>query len=238
VRRQIKRQLNEEPTAVLYLRVSTDEQAESGLGLEAQEARCRAYAAAQGWTVDRVYVDAGASAKTLERPELQKALVELQAGDVLIAYKLDRLTRTVADFPILFERVEKAGAELVTVEERFDTSTAMGRAMLNMALVFSQLERETTAERTSAALTAKRARGERLGATPLGYKTVGGELIVDEKEMKTVLRARELKSAGYSLREIGGILRDEGHRSKRGGAFGPSAVAKLLETRLADQITA
>src|SRR5689334_22340398 len=120
-----RRKAQEVTEAVIYCRVSTDEQAKSGLGLEAQEARCRAWAAANGYDVAAVFVDEGASAKTLKRPELAKALAALKPGRVLVAYKLDRLTRTQADFPALAARVEAAGAEWATVEERFDTSTAM-----------------------------------------------------------------------------------------------------------------
>jgi len=223
-------------TVRIYLRVSTEEQAGSGLGLEAQARRCRAYAEARGWDVVAVYTDAGVSAKTLDRSELRRALEDLRGGDVLIAFKIDRLTRTVADFPQLHEAVEAAGADLVTVEEQFDTSTAMGRAMLNMALTFSQLERELTGERTSAALHQKKIRGERLGTTPTGYRTHAGKLQVDEVEMRIVVRARELNDGSRSLRDIGEALRAAGFVGKRGGALGPSAVTKLLGARYVEQL--
>jgi site-specific DNA recombinase len=235
--KQIKAQVITE--AVIYLRVSTDEQAKSGLGLEAQEARCRAWAEANGYDVAAVFVDDGASARTLKRPELEKALAALKPGRVLVSYRLDRLTRTQADFPALAARVEAAGGEWATVEERFDTSTAMGRAMLQIVLTFSQLEREQTGERTAAALAAKKARGERLGSTPLGWITeADGTVTVDPEEQATLRRARELRAAGHTFRAIGSMLMAEGHRSKRGGAWGPSTIRGMLEQRYIEVITA
>lgn len=224
--------------AIIYVRVSTDEQAKSGLGLEAQEARCRAWCLANGLSVWKVFIDDGVSARTLNRPELEKALAALMPGRVLVAYKLDRLTRTQADFPALAARVDAAGAEWATVEEKFDTSTAMGRAMLQIVLTFSQLEREMTGERTSAALAEKKTRGERLGTTPLGFRTVNGKLEEDVEEMATVKRARELRSMGYTLQAICDTLTDEGHRTKRNGTWLPNSVRRLLQTRYVETLAA
>lgn len=184
-------------------------------------------------------MDEGVSAKTLKRSKLDGALSALKPGRVLVAYKLDRLTRTQADFPALAARVDTAGAEWATVEERFDTSTAMGRAMLQIVLTFSQLEREQVAERTSAALAAKKTRGERLGTTPLGYVTLAdGTLTTDPEEQATVTRARELRAVGRTLREIGEALAAEGHRSKRGGSWGPSTVRFILPPRYVETMGA
>lgn len=224
-----------ERQAVIYARVSTVDQARSGLGIEDQVAACRAHCLAQGWEVRAVFVDAGVSAKDLDRPELQAALRALEAGDVLVALKLDRVTRTTADFPELTRRIEAADAALVLVRDGFDTSSAMGRAILSFALTLSQLERELTGERTAAALQQKKVRGERLGATPTGYRTVDGALVEDPEEMRLVRRARELND-GRSLRAIGEQLRAEGFKAKRGGAFGPSAVKRLLEVRYVERL--
>jgi site-specific DNA recombinase len=224
--------------AIIYCRVSTDEQARSGLGLEAQEARCRAWCVANGLEVAGIFVDDGASAKTLKRPELEKALAALTPGRVLVAYKLDRLTRTQADFPSLAARVDAAGAEWATVEEKFDTSTAMGRAMLQIVLTFSQLEREMTGERTSAALAEKKTRRERLGTTPLGFRTINGILNEDSAEMATVNRARDLRTKGYTLQAICDTLTAEGHRTKRNGTWLPNSVRRLLQTRYVETLAA
>jgi DNA invertase Pin-like site-specific DNA recombinase len=217
--------------AVIYCRVSTSEQADSGLGLESQQAKCEAYCTANDLQVAGVFVDAGVSAKTAERPQLERALKALVPGAVLVVLKLDRLTRNVADLQPLADRISDAGADWCAVQEKFDTSTATGRLMLRMVLELSQWEREVIAERTSSALQAKRTRGERLGTTPLGFKTVEGVVTVDESEQATVERARQLRSEGLTLRAIASRLTDEGHQTKRGGRWEAATVNLLLKPR-------
>lgn len=225
--------------AIIYLRVSTTEQADSGLGLEAQERRCRAHCEAQGWEVVAVFVDAGVSAKSLDRPELENALRALAAGCALVVLKLDRLTRSVVDLPALLERIDATGADWVSVSEHVDTSTATGRLMLRLILEISQWEREVIAERTVAALAEKKARGERLGTTPLGYRTdCDGNLTVDEAEQLTVSRARQLRDQGETLRAVAAVLTAEGHRTKRGGKWGAETVRLLLQPRYVETLAA
>jgi DNA invertase Pin-like site-specific DNA recombinase len=225
--------------AIIYCRVSTNEQADSGLGLEAQQRRCEGYCQAQGWTVGGIFIDAGLSASTLNRPELEKAIAALTPGAALVVLKLDRLTRTVADLAPLNEQIEAAGAEWATVQEKFDTSTATGRLMLRMMLELSQWEREVIGERTSAALQQNRARRERLGTTPLGYRTdADGKVTADGKGQATVKKARELRTAGLSLREIAARLVADGHTTARGGKWEAATVAGLLRRRYIEEIGA
>lgn len=235
-----RRIAKQEVTEVLvYGRVSTEEQCRTGLGLEDQVSRCKAWAEANGLQVSGIYVDEGISARTLDRPELRKALAALGPGKMLLALKVDRLTRTLTDFPILMQQIENAGGELATVMEKFDSSTASGRAMLNMLLVFSQFEREAAAERTRAALQAKKSRRERLGASPLGYYTDEDKCLhVDHEEMGTVERARELRTLGKTLREIASILEAEGRKTKRGGKWQPATVNNLVKPRYVEKIGA
>jgi len=228
--------------AVAYIRVSTQEQADSGLGLEAQKARIAAYCAAQGWHLTEVFTDAGVSAKTLNRPALQAALEALRPGRVLVALKLDRLTRTARDLDDLTALVHKAGGEWATVEGSYDTASAMGRFMLRVVADIAQMEREVIAERTSAALQAKKARGERLGTTPLGYRTVetpeGRRVEVDPEEQTTVETARALFDAGHSYRQIARELTAQGRRTKRGGPWYAETVRCLIRNRYLEGVTA
>jgi DNA invertase Pin-like site-specific DNA recombinase len=225
--------------AVIYCRVSTQEQADSGLGLQAQLSRCRGYCEAQGWTVAGVFSDAGVSAKTLDRPELERALEALPRGGVLVTLKLDRLTRTVADLAPLAERIAASAADWVAVQEHYDTSTATGRLMLRMVLELSQWEREVIGERTTAALAVKRERRERLGTTPLGYRTAGdGSVSLDRAEMETVRLARALRFAGKSYREIAATLAAKGRRTKRGGRWHAETVRLIVAPRYLDAVTA
>lgn len=223
--------------AVIYCRVSTEEQAASGLGLEAQEHRCRSWAEADGLTVVEVVRDEGVSARTLEREGLQRAIALLRPGRVLLAYKLDRLTRTVSDFPTLARRIEAQGGEWATVAERFDTASATGRLVLNVLLALSEHERDQTAERTRQALMAKRQRGERIGTTPLGFKTLAdGTVEVVKSEMAAVVRARELRANGLTLRAIADQLTHEGFHPKRGGRWHAMTVKRIVDPRLLDQL--
>jgi site-specific DNA recombinase len=223
--------------AIIYCRVSTTEQADSGLGLEAQQQRCLGYCQANGWTVDGTFIDAGVSASTLNRPELDKAIAALVPGSVLVVLKLDRLTRSVADLAPLSDRIAKVGAEWASVQEKFDTSSATGRLMLRLILELSQWEREIIGERTSAALQQKRARKERLGTTPLGFKTLeDGKVVIDPVGQETIRRIRELRIMGLSLRQIAKVLASEGHQTARGGKWEAMTVSKLLKPRYLEQI--
>lgn len=227
--------------AIAYARVSTQEQARSGLGLEAQEARIRAFCEAQGWRLVHIYRDAGVSAATLNRPALKEALDALRPGRVLVALKLDRLTRTARDLDDLTQAVDNRGAAWATVEDNFETRTAMGRAMLRIVATLAQLEREVIAERTVAALEAKRNRRERLGTTPLGYRTVeagdGARRVEpDPDEQETVRMARDLFNRGLSLRAIAQELRKAGRRTKRGGDWHAETVRLLVRDRYLETI--
>src|SRR5271165_5979441 len=154
--------------AIAYLRVSTDEQAVSGLGLAAQESAIRAECARRGLAVLAVYTDAGLSAKNLDRPALGDALAALDGGraSVLMVAKLDRLTRSVHDATGLMAAAERAGWGLVALDVAVDTTTPQGAAMAQVLAVFAELERRLIGERTKAALAVKRAQGVRLGRPP------------------------------------------------------------------------
>lgn len=221
--------------AVGYIRVSTQDQAESGLGLAAQRARIEAYCVAKGWTLVQVHEDAGVSGKTLDRPALREAIGMLRPGRILLGYKLDRLTRTALDLERLTERVEERGSAWATVEGDFDTSSAMGRFLCLIVSGIAQMEREVIAERVDAALAVKKRRGERLGTTPLGYtteQTPGGPVVVeDPEEQETVRLARELRTSGLSFRKVAAALIAAGRPTKRGGKWEAATVKRLTETR-------
>lgn len=224
-----------------YIRVSTEDQADSGLSLENQKARIPAYAASQGWELHAIYEDAGISAKTLDRPGLRAALKALQPGRVLVALKLDRFTRSVPDLYELDALVADRGGEWASISEHIDTTTATGRMMRTFIATIAEWERGIIAERTVAALGEKKRRGERLGTTPLGYKTIAGAdgaliVVEDAGEMATVNIARGLHAAGRSLRQIAAALAEAGHKTKRGGAWSQSNVARLLQPRYLEQI--
>lgn len=146
-----------------YVRVSTAEQASSGLGLEAQRAAITAWAASRGLEVT-VYEDAGITGTSMEkRPALAEALAAARDGAVLVAYSLSRFARSTRDMLIIAERLKRQGADLVSLTESIDTTTATGRLVFTLLSALSQFERDLTSERTKAALAALKARGVKLG---------------------------------------------------------------------------
>jgi DNA invertase Pin-like site-specific DNA recombinase len=173
----------------IYTRKSSEEGLEQDFNsLDAQYGACSAYVASQaseGWVLLKDhYDDGGISGGTLQRPALQRLLTDIAAGkiDIVVVYKVDRLTRSLLDFARLVEALDKAGTSFVSITQSFNTTTSMGRLTLNMLLSFAQFEREVTAERIRDKLAASKARGMWMGGTPpLGYEPNGRSLaIVDE----------------------------------------------------------
>jgi DNA invertase Pin-like site-specific DNA recombinase len=219
-------------TAIGYVRVSSAEQAESGLSLEAQEKRVRAYAELYGLTLVDVIVDAGVSAKTLERPGLERALGMLRSGAAtgLVVAKLDRLTRSVKDLGELVETYFEDGKwALMSVSENIDTRSASGRLILNILASVAQWEREAIGERTSAALQEKKSRGERVGSVPYGYVLGNdGKLQAVPEEQGVILEARRLREEGLSLRDVSQELALGGKVSRGARPFTAEQVRRMV----------
>ena len=149
--------------AVGYCRVSTAEQAQSGLGLEAQRAAIINWAGTRGMAV-QIYEDAGITGTSMEkRPALEAALCAAQGDTVMVAYSMSRFARSTRDMLTIAERLKRQGADLVSLTESIDTTTATGRLVFTLLSALSQFERDLTSERTKAALAALKARGVKLG---------------------------------------------------------------------------
>src|SRR6266849_4154882 len=207
---------------IAYLRVSTDKQADRGVSLDAERAKVAAYAELYDLELAEVIVDAGESAKSLDRPGLQRALAMLKAGEAeaLLVVKLDRLTRSVVDLGTLVERYFAPGkAALLSVGEQIDTRSAAGRLVLNVLASVSQWEREAVGERTSAALQHKAAQGEYTGGdVPYGYRLAadGERLEAEPAEQVLLAQARRLRRKGLSLRAVARELEAKGFRTRKG----------------------
>lgn len=218
--------------AIGYVRVSTEKQADFGVSLEAQSEKVRAMAVVQGAELTDVIVDAGESAKSLQRPGMARLLSLVDSGSVkvVIIAKLDRLTRSVKDLAELLERFNRRGVSLVSVAESLDTGTAAGRLVLNIMTAVSQWEREAIGERTRDAMHHKRANGERVGTVPFGYRLAddGLHLEADPAEQGIVARIRELKAAGYTTRVIADELNRQGFTTRRGTSWRFQYVAEAL----------
>jgi site-specific DNA recombinase len=217
---------------VAFLRVSTEKQADRGVSLDAQRAKVAAYAELYDLDVVKVIVDAGVSAKTLDRPGLGRALAMLRTGkaEALLVVKLDRLTRSVRDLGELVERHFAPGkSALLSVGEQIDTRSAAGRLVLNVLASVSQWEREAIGERTSAAMAHMTACGEYTGGeAPYGLALVGGKLVALEGEQAVLAKARALRAGGLSLRAVAGELDRAGLRARTGKVFAASQVARMV----------
>ena len=220
--------------AIGYVRVSTEKQADYGVSLEAQNEKIRAMAVVQGADLADVIIDAGESAKSLDRPGMQRllALVDAKAVDTVIIAKLDRLTRSVKDLAELLERFTRRGVSLVSVAESLDTATAAGRLVLNIMVSVSQWEREAIGERTRDAMAHKRANGQRVGTVPFGFRMAGDGRSLEEEpaEQDILTRIHELKAAGNTTRQIADELNRQGYVTRRGTAWRFEYVAKVLRT--------
>ena len=147
--------------AIGYVRVSSQEQGESGLGLEAQREAIRNEAERRGWELSGIHEEVKSAAKASNRPVLQEVLSGLGRGDTLVVARLDRLTRSLLDFAAVVEQARRRGWSLVVVDQGFDLETPSGRAMAGMLAVFAEWERGMISLRTSAALQAKMEEGWR-----------------------------------------------------------------------------
>lgn len=214
------RPAGEEPKRfVAYSRVSTDEQAQSGLGLSAQRTTLERAFEYEGWTLTEHVREEGQSGKDLDRPGLKHALELIAAdeADGLVVAKLDRLTRSVVDFGDLLEWFDLAGAAFVALDLRLDTSTPTGAMVAHVLVVVAEWERRTIAERTKNAMAAKRAAGE-----PTGRPS-----ITDHPEL--LERIQQLHAEDNSLAKIARILTDEGWETVRGGTtWRPSSLQVAL----------
>ncbi|MEZ5983940.1 MAG: recombinase family protein [Parvularculaceae bacterium] len=226
----------------IYTRKSTEDGLEQEFNsLDAQRESCEAFIASQrseGWKAlpDR-YDDGGVSGGTLEREAIQRLLADVDSGkvDIVVVYKIDRLTRSLADFARIVERFEKRDVSFVSVTQSFNTSSSMGRLTLNVLLSFAQFEREVTAERIRDKIAASKKKGLWMGGfVPLGYDAVERKLIVNENEAKIVRMIFEAFIAGANIRELAADLEAKGIRSKArangmgGRAFSRGALYKIL----------
>lgn len=219
----------------LYIRVSTARQDQEGYSIPLQKERLFAFCKAKGWVVAGLFVDPGHSGSSLDRPGITSLIDGVEAGkfDVVLVYKLDRLSRSQKDTLYLIEDIFMAnGTDFVSMQESFDTSTIYGRAMVGILSVFAQMERETITERT---LMGRAGRAEEGlwhggGTDPIGYDYVDGELVINQEEAQQVREVYGLYADGYSVTEI--TRRMEGRRTKHGDWSHTSTVGNVLDNPL------
>ncbi len=234
----------------VYTRKSTEDGLEQEFNsLDAQYEACAAYALSQrheGWiVVPERYDDGGFSGGNMQRPGLVRLLADVAAGkvDIILVYKIDRLTRSLADFAKIVEVLDRAEASFVSITQSFNTTTSMGRLTLNMLLSFAQFEREVTGERIRDKIAASKRKGMWMGGpVPLGYEVDARKLVVNEREAELVRHIYQRYLEMSSVVELADELNRQGYRTKvqqrasgphRGGCiFRRGTLYHLLSNRI------
>lgn len=230
----------------IYTRKSSDEGLDQSFNsLDAQREACAAYVLSQrheGWVLNpEFYDDGGFSGGNMERPGLKALLADVQAGhiDVIVVYKVDRLTRSLADFAKMVEVFDATKVSFVSITQAFNTTTSMGRLTLNVLLSFAQFEREVTGERIRDKIAASKKKGMWMGGViPLGYDVNDRNLVVNDAEARTVLHIFKRYSEIRSVRDLAQEMGKAGYRTKtlklssgevRGGTpFGVGGLYSIL----------
>jgi DNA invertase Pin-like site-specific DNA recombinase len=224
----------------IYTRKSSEEGLDMAFNsLDAQREACSAYIASQrseGWIeLAGHYDDGGVSGGTLDRPALKRLLADIDGGlvDVVVVYKIDRLSRALMDFAKLVEVFDRNNVTFVSVTQSFNTTTSMGRLTLNILLSFAQFEREVIGERIRDKVAASRKRGIWMGGVrPLGYQVRDRKLVIDEKEAATVRMIFERFLQVGSVTSLARSIAAEGVHSRRGKLLDKSSLYKLLANRV------
>lgn len=223
--------------AIGYVRVSTDQQADEGVSLDAQRARIAAYATAAGLQLVEIIEDPAVSggAPLESRPGGARLVAASRKGKLdVVALKLDRLFRDAADALTVTRAWDKGGVGLHLVDvggQAINTGSAMGRMFLTMMAGFAELERGIIAERTAAALRHMKGDGRVYNHVPLGYRAQDGRLVPIDEEQVVVAEILALHAQGKTLREIAGELNGRGIVGKKGGRFHASTIRATLRLR-------
>lgn len=222
---------------ILYLRVSTNSQAEEGYSIEIQKEKLLAYCKAHDWVVVAIVTDPGFSGSNLERPGIQRVISEVEQGntDMVLVYKLDRLSRSQKDTLWLIEDCFLPnGVDFASMQEKFDTSTPFGRAMVGILSVFAQLERENIKERTFGGRVERAKEGlwHGGGFHPIGYDYIDGELVVNQQEAAQVRRVFDLYASGASVTEIRDHMVARGFQTKHGDWSHTNTIRNVLDNEL------
>lgn len=212
-----------------YIRVSTTMQANDGVSLDAQRAKIEAWAMLNDYDLKAIHVDSGISGKKIKnRPGLQAALDSCEKGDALVVYSLTRLSRSVRDTMDISDLLAKTGADLVSLSEKIDTTSAAGKMIFRMLSVMAQFESDQISERVKFGMDYKKSQGGSMGTADFGYSVdVDGKLIENEAEQLIITTIKGYRDAGISLRTIVSRLNDLGYVSRSGKPLGLTQVARI-----------
>lgn len=220
--------------AAIYTRVSTEDQAKEGFSLDAQLDKLRSYCKARDWIVADEYIDDGYSGRNVKRPAYSRMMAEMDKWDALLVIKMDRIHRNSKNFMLMMEHLKKEEKEFVSMTESLDTSTAMGRFVMDIIQRIAQLESEQIGERVYVGMEQKaRTNGGVLGFNiPYGYDYVDGKLLVNEDEAKQVKNIFQMYLNGLSMKKIADILNSKSIPTKQNKIWGSQTVSMILKNPL------
>jgi DNA invertase Pin-like site-specific DNA recombinase len=222
---------NERNRAALYCRVSTEDQAREGYSLSAQRERLEAYCMAKNWKVEKLYIDDGYSGRKDDRPAYIKMMKERDDWDILVVLKMDRIHRNSKNFTLMMEELRDWNKEFTSMQESFDTTTAMGRFVMDIIQRIAQLESEQIGERVFFGMKQKAKEGKGLLGfnAPYGFEFNEGKLVVNDVEAEIVKEMFSLYRDGNSLRKICGNLENLMIQTKKGSSsWDPKTVQRIL----------
>ena len=224
----------EKKRAALYTRVSTEDQAKEGFSLDAQLDKLRSYCKARDWKIFSEYVDDGYSGRNTRRPAYKKLLDDIDKWDMLLVIKMDRIHRNSKNFMLMMEELKKENKEFVSMTESLDTSTAMGRFVMDIIQRIAQLESEQIGERVYDGMAQKaRTNGGALGFNiPYGYNYVNNELVVNKKEATVVKDIFSLYLDGLSMKKIADYLNRQNIPTKQKKKWRSQTISKILKNSL------
>ena len=217
--------------AAIYTRVSTEEQAKEGFSLDAQLEKLRSYCKARDWMITGEYIDDGYSGRKTKRPAYIKMMEEMEKWDAILVIKMDRIHRNQKNFMFMMEQLNKNKKEFVSMSESFDTSTAIGRFVMNIIQGIAQLESEQIGERVYIGMEQKaRTNGGMLGFNiPYGYDYQDGKLNINEKEAPVIKNIYSWYLDRKSMGEIVEMLNDAKVPTKNQGVWAKKMVSTILK---------
>ncbi|MDD1770280.1 MAG: recombinase family protein [Methanomassiliicoccales archaeon] len=222
------------PRVAIYTRVSTEDQAREGFSLEAQRERLLAYCEAQGWDLAEMYEDDGHSGRNTRRPAYRRMLDERERWDVILVMKMDRIHRNSKNFMIMMEDLEKWGKKFTSMNESLDTSTAVGRFVVDIIQRIAQLESEQIGERTYMGMRQKAESGAGLTGfnIPYGYHFEKGKLVQSPEESCIVSTVFQSYLEGKTMDWIAWDLNRSEVRTKMGGQWSVWSISRMLHNPL------
>nr|WP_314367201.1 recombinase family protein [uncultured Acinetobacter sp.] len=215
--------------AIGYVRVSTDKQARDGVSIEAQIDKINAWSTLHGYEIVKIHIDEGISGSTLEKREgMKAALAEVKKDMAFVCYSLSRVSRDVEDTIRIARTIEQKGADLVSINEKIDTTGAVGKMLFNFIALLNQFERDQIAERTKFALDHLKKHNKVYSPTPYGYDRINDDLVPNLEELQVIVTMQELREKSYGHRKIASYLNKAGIHSKMGGLWYAKTVKGVL----------